>query len=118
MSSLYFAVGLWLLVHWSYVLIMAAKAARDAGRLTTYWTVMLVPVGIAGWALDFIFQMTLGWWMFALAGLLDKKLEHPFRGGLLFSGRVQYHYSRGTGKRKDLANFFARNLNVFDDHIK
>lgn len=101
--------GLFFGVHWGYVLVMSAKAAIAADRLTTYWWVILAPAAIVAGLLDFAFQFTFGWIMF---------LETPFRGGAFFSGRVQYHFRNGEGWRLDLARFWARNLNVFDDHIK
>jgi hypothetical protein len=102
-------VGLliWFGVHWAYVLVMSAKAKLDT--LTLYWKVMLIPAAILGGVLDFAFQFTFGWLMF---------LETPFRGGVFFSGRVQHHFRLGSGWRKRLAVFWARNLNVFDEHIK
>lgn len=103
------AVAVWFGVNTIYVVAMAAKAALASGRLTLYWKVMLAPAAVLGVVLDFVFQFTFGWLMF---------LETPFRGGPMFSGRVQYHYSNSSGWRKRLARFWARNLNVFDDHIK
>lgn len=103
-------VVLWFTVHWAYVLVMAAKAALESGRLTLYWKVMLLPAAVLGGVLDFAFQFTFGWLMFA---------ETPFRGGAFFSGRVQHHYRNSDGWRRALAGFWARNLNVFDSgHIK
>ena len=102
-------VGLWLGVHWTYVIAMAAKNALGAGKLTLYWRVMLYPAAVLGVLLDFVFQLTFGWVMF---------LETLKRGGWLFSGRVQHHFLHSDGWRKKLAIFWARNLNVFDpDHI-
>lgn len=37
---------------------------------------------------------------------------------LLFSSRVQRHVRKSGGWRLGLATFWARNLNVFDDHIR
>lgn len=102
--------GVFLAVNWLYVLVMAAKAAMERGTLTPYWTAVLSIAAVIGVVLDFVFQFTFGWLMFA---------ETPFRGGLMFSGRVQHHFRHGAGWRKALAGFWARNLNVFDpDHIR
>jgi D-alanyl-lipoteichoic acid acyltransferase DltB (MBOAT superfamily) len=104
------AVVLWFGVHWAYVLVMAAKTALERGQLTRYWITMLAPAAVIGVLLDVTFQFTFGWLMFA---------ETPLRGGLMFSGRVQHHYRHGHGWRRRLAQWWARNLNVFDDrHIK
>lgn len=102
---LLWAAVLWFGVHWAYVLVMAAKAALERGELTRYWIVNLLPTAIVGYLLDFAFQFTFGWVMFA---------ETPFRGGLMFSGRVQYHYRYGNGWRRRFAAFWARNLNVME----
>lgn len=103
-------VAVWFGVHTIYPLAMTVKEAYEAGRLTKYWIVMLVPVLVLGLVLDFVFQFTFGWLMF---------VETPFRGGVFFSGRVQHHYRNSDGWRRDLAGFWARNLNVFDaTHIK
>lgn len=99
------AAGLWFSVHTLYVVATSAKSAYEAGTLTLYWKVMLLPAALLGVALDFVFQFTFGWLMF---------LETPFRGGALFSGRVKHHFRYGDGWRLKLAVFFARNLNVFD----
>lgn len=110
LAAILTAVAVWFSVHWLYALTMGAKAAADAGKLTKYWTVMLLPAAALGVVLDFAFQFTFGWVMF---------LETPFRGGLMFSGRVQHHYRNSDGWRKRLAQFWARNLNVFDPtHIE
>jgi hypothetical protein len=110
MKTLLALTGLFVGVHYWYVLAMAAKSARDAGQLTKYWTVILAPPVYGGVIFDFLFQFTFGWVMF---------VETPFRGGWLFSGRVQYHYSNGEGWRLELAKFWARTLRVFDpNHIR
>lgn len=101
-----FPVLLWFGVHWAYVLVMAAKDAMNRGKLTLYWKVHLVPAAIAGAVLDLVFNGTFGW-MF-----LD--VPKP----VLFSSTVQYHFRHAEGWRKNLAEFWARNLNVFDDHIR
>jgi len=104
------AVGLWFGVHWAYVLAMAARAALERGELTVYWWVMLVLPALVGVVLDFAFNITFGWLMF---------LETPTGRGWLFSHRVQHHFLHSTGWRGDLAEFWARNLNVFDPrHIR
>lgn len=104
------ACGLWFSVHWCYAAMMAAKSAKEGGRLTLYWQVILLPLAAVGLLLDFAFQFTFGWMLF---------LESPFGRGWLFSSRVHYHYRESTGWRADLAEFWARNLNVFDPtHIR
>lgn len=97
--------GLWFGVHWLYVIAMTAKKAVAEDRLTVYWWVMLAPAALLGVALDVTFQLTFGWVMF---------LETPTRGGWLFSNRVKHHFRYGEGWRLDLAQFWAKNLNVFD----
>jgi hypothetical protein len=99
-------MALFMGVHWCYVLVMAAKAARDAGKLTPYWKAILCLPAITGLVLDFAFNYSFGW-MFA---------AKPRR--YLFSNTVQYHYRHSSGWRLWLATFWARNLNVFDDHIR
>jgi len=98
--------GIWFGVHTLYVVAMAAKDAIARDRLTVYWWVMLAPAAVLGVLLDFAFNYTFGW-MF---------LKVPRR--YLFSQTVQYHFSNSDGWRLDLARFFARQLNVFDEHIK
>lgn len=100
------AVAVYFGVHALYVVAMAAKSAREAGRLTAYWQVVLWPFVVLGGVLDFVFNYTFGW-MF---------LAKPRR--YLFSHTVQHHYTHGTGWRGALAAFWARTLNVFDEHIK
>ena len=102
-------VVVWFGVHWLYVVAMSAKRAIAADKLSTYWWLMLAPAAALGVVLDVTFQYTFGWLMF---------VETPFRGGLFFSGRVQHHFRHGDGWRLDLARFWARQLNVFDEHIK
>jgi hypothetical protein len=102
---LWLAMAVYFGVHWSYVAIMAAKAKR--AQLTPYWYAVLTPLIVIGFVLDILFNLTFGL-MF---------LEKP-RWELMFSSRVQRHYRHSTGWRKRLAVFWARNLNVFDDHIK
>jgi hypothetical protein len=97
-------VGVWFGVHTLYVVAMAAKEAYVEGRLTLYWKVMLLPAIVTGVILDITFQYTFGWIMF---------LETPFRGGIMFSGRVKHHFRDSTGWGNTLARFFAKNLNVF-----
>lgn len=95
----------WFGVHALYVVVTSAKAAMESGALTLYWKVMLFPAAALGLVLDFVFQFTFGWLMF---------LETPFRGGLLFSGRVKHHFRYSYGWRLRLALFFAKQLNTFD----
>lgn len=100
------STGVWFGVHWGYVIAMSAKDALAAGRLTLYWKVMLLPVAVVGLLLDFVFNYIFGWMFLAI--------PRP----VLFSGTVQHHYRKSAGWRLKLAQFFAKNLNVFDDHIK
>lgn len=95
----------WFGVHTIYPLAMATKTAHESGKLTPYWLVMLGPALVLGVFLDFVFQFSFGWLMF---------VETPFRGGALFSGRVKHHFRNSDGWRLRLAQFWARNLNVFD----
>ena len=98
---------IWFCVHWCYVLAMSAKDAYSAGKLTPYWMVMLLPAIVAGVLLDFAFNYCFGL-MF---------LAKPRR--YLFSQTVQHHYTHGEGWRLKLAQFWAKNLRVFDaEHIK
>ena len=96
------AVVLFFAVHWSYVAIMAAKRVQ----MTAYWRVILYPLAAFGLALDVAFNLTFGTVMF---------VELPREW--LFSHRVQRHVT-SDGWRLSLALFFAKQLNVFDDHIK
>lgn len=103
-----YAIAIYLGVHWAYVLVMGAKARLKT--LTKYWIAILLLPAIVGLVLDVLFQFTFGWVMF---------LETPFRGGLMFSGRVQHHYRHSDGWRRRLAGWWARQLNVFDEnHIR
>jgi uncharacterized membrane protein YhaH (DUF805 family) len=106
MKTLLVPAGLFLGVHYWYVLAMAAKSARDAGKLTKYWTVILAPPVYGGLVLDWAFNYTFGWMFLAK--------PRP----VLFSATVQYHYRHSDGWRLWLATFWARTLNVFDDHIR
>lgn len=95
-------VIIWVAVLWAYPLVMAARAAQQAGTLTLFWKVHLYPLAIVAIALDVAFNLTFGM-MF---------LEAPRE--LLFSSRVERHFRKSSGWRLDLATFWARNLNVFD----
>ena len=106
MKFLAVAAGLFLGVHWAYVLVIGAKTALKTGKLTLYWKVILALPAGAGLLLDFAFNYTFGF-MF---------LAKPRR--YLFSQTVQHHYSYSDGWRKRLAGFWAKQLNVFDEHIK
>lgn len=93
-------------LHWAYVIAMATEAAYEAGRLTPYWRVILFPVLVFGVLLDFVFNYTLGFMFLAKPA--------PY----LFSQTVQHHVDHSEGWRLWLAAFWARTLNVFDDHVK
>lgn len=97
-------VAMWVGVHWAYVAIMHASAIR--GRLTLYWKVMLYPLAVAGLLLDVAFNLTFG-------TLLFRELPRE----LLFTSRCNRHI-KGDGSRKRMAQFWAKQLNQFDeDHI-
>lgn len=100
------AVAVWFGVHALYVMAVSAKAAAKAGRLTLYWKTNLAPALVLGVVLDFTFNYTFGWMFLAV--------PQP----VLFSGTVQHHYRNSAGWRLKLAQFWARNLNVFEEHIK
>lgn len=93
----------WFSALWLYVLVMAAKAARDRGQLTPFWRFNLAPLVPLAYAVDIFFNLTIGWIMFA---------ELPRE--LLFSTRVQRHFRGSRGWQLKLAVFWARNLNVFE----
>jgi hypothetical protein len=105
MSLLAFAL-IFFGVHWAYVIAMAAKSARDSGKLTRYWSVFLLPPVAFGLVLDLLFNYSFGWMFWAKPR------------SFLFSSTVQYHYRHSDGWRLWLAQFWARTLNVFDDHIR
>jgi hypothetical protein len=105
MSLLAFAL-LFFGVHWAYVIAMAAKSARDSGKLTRYWSVILLPPVAFGLVLDLLFNYSFGWMFWAKPR------------SFLFSSTVQYHNRHSDGWRLWLAQFWARTLNVFDDHIR
>lgn len=110
LTAIALLITIWVGVHAAYPAVMAAKAAMEQDTLTLYWRVNLLPIALVGVLLDVAFQFTFGWLIF---------LETPFRGGLMFSGRVQHHFRHSTGWRQRMAVFFARNLNVFDsEHIR
>jgi hypothetical protein len=85
---------------------MAAKDAIDSGKLTLYWKVMLLPAAVLAALLDVVFNYTFGWMFLAV--------PQP----VMFSSTMQWHFRNSTGWRLSLSKFFARNLNVFDYHIK
>lgn len=106
LAAILTAVAVWFGVHWLYVIAMSAKAALAQDKLTVYWWVMLAPAAALGVVLDFVFNYSFGF-MFA-----------AWPRPVMFSGTVQWHYRNSNGWRLKLAQFYARNLNVFDDHIK
>jgi hypothetical protein len=97
------AVVLWFGVHNAYVAVMAAKRARDQDTLTLYWKVMLYPTLIVGFIADLLFSLTFGWIMF----LAPPKFE-------LFTAKLHYYKNHESGWRTDLAEWYCRNLNIFD----
>lgn len=92
------AVVLFFSVHWAYVAIMAARKVE----LTLYWKVVLYPLGVIGLVLDVAFNLTFG-------TLMYRELPRE----LLFTARCKRH-KRGDGWRKQLAEWFCANLNIFD----
>jgi hypothetical protein len=96
------AVAIWFGVHWAFVAVMHAKAAKERGVLSRYWRVILLPLAVIGLVLDAVFNLTFG-------TLMYRELPRE----LLFTSRCKRH-KRGDGWRKNLAEWFCRNLNVFD----
>lgn len=96
------AAALWCGALWLYVLVMAAKSARDRGQLTRFWRLHLAPLVLAALVVDVAFNLVFG----------PMFLELPRE--VLFSSRVERHYRGSSGWRLILATFWARNLNVFD----
>ena len=94
--------GLWLGIHWAFVLVMHAKIIYERGGLSRYWLVQLAPVAAAGLMLDLAFNLVIGTGLF---------LELPRE--LMFTSRVKRHV-RDAGWRGRLAKFFARQLNQID----
>lgn len=110
MAIVWTLIAIWVGIVWLYPSGMHAKKARDAGTLTTFWIVHFWPMIVFAYILDLAFNYSFGWTMF---------LEAPWHTGeKLFSGRVQWHVDNSTGWRRSLALFWAKQLNVFDDHIK
>lgn len=99
------AIGLWFGVHWFYVIMMSAKGRRY--ELPLYWKVMLFPAALIMVVLDVAFNLTFGVIMF-------RELPHE----LQFSGRVQRHVDDSPSDRRRMALWWARILNVFDEHIE
>lgn len=106
-------VWIWVSIIWLYPAGMHAKKARKDGRLTKFWVVNLYPMMAYATVCDVAFQYTFGWMFFDLFHL---GAWHPAITPL-FSGRVQWHCDRSTGWRLKLALWWAKQLNVFDDHI-
>lgn len=96
--------ALWFGLHWSYVALMAAKRAT----LTPYWKVMLYPLAVPALLADVAFNFLFGTIIFA---------ELPKE--LMFSSRVQRHADGDPADwQHPIALWWAKQLNVFDDHIK
>lgn len=107
LAAILTAVAVWFGVHWSYVVVVHAKAVLERQGLSLYWKVHILPLAVLGLLLDFAFNVVFGTVMF-------RELPHE----LLFSSRVQRH-CRNEGRRLRLALFWKRQLNTFDpDHIK
>ena len=94
--------GLWLGVHWAFVAVMHAKAVKERGSLTAYWSVILLPLALAGLILDAAFNLTFG-------TVLYRELPRE----LLFTARCKRHIA-GEGSRQRMAAFWQRQLNQFD----
>jgi hypothetical protein len=99
-KALLYAAVIWFGALWSYVAIMAAVAKRD--ELTLFWKVNLAPLAVLGYLLDVSFNLTFGTLIYA-------ELPHE----LLFTDRSKRHKA-GDGRRKRIAEWFCRNLNVID----
>lgn len=97
--------GLWFGVTGCYVLVIHAKALKEADRLNAFWTFNLLPWAIVGISLDCIFNITAG-------TIIFRELPRE----LLFSHRVQRHVDKGGSR---VAEFWKRQLNQIDPtHIK
>jgi len=91
---------------WAYPAVMHAKVLLEQGKLSTWWKIHLLPLGIIGFALDIVFNLTLGTFFFK---------ERPKE--LLFSKRVQRQLKQGP--RRTVARRWANRLNLFDPgHIR
>lgn len=109
LTAILTAVAVWLGVVWAYIAVMHAKAVNERSGLSLFWKVHVLPLAVVGLVLDGVFNLTFGTLMF-------RELPHE----LLFSARVQRHARRQPAdRRRDLAMFWARQLNTFDsEHIK
>jgi hypothetical protein len=96
--------AIWIGALWLYVLIMGARAAHKAGTLSLFWKLHLYPLLPIALALDVLFNLIFGL-MF---------LEPPHE--LLFSSKIERHVRHSRGWRLRLAEFWMRNLNVFDKY--
>jgi hypothetical protein len=95
-------VSLWVSVIWAFIAVMHAKLIVEREKLTLFWRVHMVPLALVGIVLDALFNLVFGTIMFR---------ERPHE--LLFTSRVKRH-SLGSGRRKRLADWWARNLNQID----
>lgn len=104
---LYFFVfpvyALWLF----YLAIMNLKRAKDAGTMTRTALILALPIGIIGYVIDIVVNVTIGTILF---------MEFPHYARLTLSARMSYLYVEGsTDWRSKLADWFARNLlNSYD----
>lgn len=101
LAAILTVVAVWFGVHWTYVAVMHAKAARP--RLTLYWKVMLFPLAVTGLLLDVAFNATFGSLMY-----------REFPRELLFTARCKRHFHGEDGSRRRMAAWWARQLNQFD----
>lgn len=96
-------VALWFGVTGCFVLVIHAKKLRDAGQLSLFWTVNVLPWAVLGLVLDAVFNVLAGTLMF---------FEVPRE--TLFSSRVERHFRHSDGWRNRLAVFWAKQLNAID----
>jgi hypothetical protein len=94
-------VKLWFFLNWAYIALMHVRKVRP--QLTLYWKVMLYTLLVPAYVADVLVNLTFGTIMF-------REIPREF----LFSSRVQRHYDAGN----PLAVWWAKQLNVFDNHIK
>jgi hypothetical protein len=96
------AAVIWLGALWAFAAVMHARAVMKREALTLFWRVNLLPLAVIGFALDVAFNLTFG-------TLMYRELPRE----LLFTTRTKRHFA-GTGSRKRMADFWARQLNLLD----
>ena len=101
--------------------LIAMWGKNNWDRLTLFWKVHVIAFWIYGFALDVVWNYTVGFMFLELPPIVDhevfgKNVRCP---ELLFSSRVQRIYSTEDGWRLRLASFWKRNLNIPDPgHIR